>query len=125
MLTQDFIEKIKLHLLEEKKRLEQDLADFGQKDKKQPGHYDVAYPESGGNSDDDNAMEVSNYADELSIGSKLEAELRDTVKALEAIEKGTYGKCKYCGKDIDIKRLEARPTSSSCISCKKTLTQEI
>ncbi|MSR85686.1 hypothetical protein EXS71_04630 [Candidatus Uhrbacteria bacterium] len=70
-------------------------------------------------------MEVSEYADGLSIGSKLEAELRDTVKALAAIEKGTYGVCKYCGKEIDIKRLEARPTSSACIACKKTLTQEM
>jgi DnaK suppressor protein len=55
----------------------------------------------------------------------LEDELNDTIKALKAIESGKYGICKYCGKPIDEKRLIARPTSSSCIECKKTLTQEI
>lgn len=88
------------------------------------GHFDAAYPESGGNSDDDNAMEVSEYSDELSLDARLEKELRDVQKALESIEKGTYGICKYCKKDIQEKRLEARPASSSCISCKKVLTQE-
>jgi RNA polymerase-binding transcription factor DksA len=69
-------------------------------------------------------MEVSEYSDELSLDARLEKELRDVQKALESIEKGTYGICKYCKKDIQEKRLEARPASSSCISCKKVLTQE-
>lgn len=124
-MTPEFLDKIKIRLLEDKARLERDLTDIGKKDPKNKVHFDVQYPESGGSSDDDNAMEVSEYADELSIGSKLEAELRDTVRALKAIEQGSYGVCKYCGKEIDPKRLEARPTSSTCIACKKTLTQEM
>ena len=82
-------------------------------------------PNDNSNSDDDNASEISEYADEISIEARLEAELRDVAKALGAVEKGTYGTCKYCGKDIDIKRLAARPASSSCIDCKKLLTQEM
>lgn len=120
------LEKIKIQLTEQKARLEQDLKDMGF----HPGAKNEATPdytsvETGGNSDDDNASEVTALADELSLGEKLEDELKDTIKALKTIEAGTYGICKYCGKPIDEKRLIARPTSSSCIECKKTLTQEI
>ncbi|HWQ99962.1 MAG TPA: TraR/DksA C4-type zinc finger protein [Candidatus Methylomirabilis sp.] len=125
MLTPEFIAVQHTKLEEEKSRLERDLGDIGRKDPKRPNHYDAIYPESGSNSDDDNAMEIAEFSDDLSLEAKLETELRDTNKALEAIQKGKYGICKYCNKEIDLKRLEARPTSSSCIQCKKALTQEV
>ena len=124
-MTTDQLSHFKNLLLEEKKRLEQELSDIGSRDPNHPTHFEPKYPESGGNSFDDNAAEVSEYADELSIEAKLETELRDGQKALTSIEKGSYGTCKYCGKEIDPKRLEARPASSSCIDCKKLLTQEM
>jgi len=120
-----FIEEMKRRLTEEQARLERDLADIGTKDPALKDRYEASYPESGSNSDDDNAMEVSEYSDELSLKTRLENELRDTKSALAAIAKGKYGICKYCGKEIDEKRLEARPASSSCVSCKKVLTQEV
>jgi len=115
---------MKARLLEEKTKLERDLGDLGEKNPKKPG-LEPTYPESGGSSDDDNAVEVAEYSDELSLDAKLKKELKDVLKALSAIDKGTYGVCKYCGKDIQEKRLEARPSSSSCIACKKVLTQEL
>lgn len=121
----EFIEKMKVQLEQEQQRLEQELLDIGKKDPSLQNRYDATYPESGGNSDDDNAMEVTEYSDELSIKARLEKELKDTVSALKAIAKGKYGSCRYCKKDIDEKRLEARPASSSCIACKKALTQEV
>lgn len=124
-MTTDLLQRFKGELVEEKARLEQELSDLGKKDPNHPGHFDTTYPESGGNSDDDNAAEVTEYADELSIEARLEGELRDVNKALVAIDQGTYGVCKYCNKEIDVKRLEARPASSSCINCKKLLTQEM
>jgi RNA polymerase-binding transcription factor DksA len=123
-MTTELIAELKKRLEDEKARLERDLSDLGHKDASQPGHFTANYPESGSNSEDDNAMEIAEFSDDLSLEAKLETELRDTIKALESIEKGNYGVCKYCGKEIDQKRLEARPTSSSCISCKKALTQE-
>ncbi len=39
-------------------------------------------------------------------------------KALERIEKGTFGICESCGEEIAIKRLKARPVTSQCIECK-------
>ena len=38
--------------------------------------------------------------------------------ALAAIDKGTYGICKVCGKDISRERLEAVPTTNVCVACK-------
>ncbi|MFA5936078.1 MAG: TraR/DksA C4-type zinc finger protein [Patescibacteria group bacterium] len=124
-MTQELLEHFKGKLTEERARLEQELSDFGTKDPKNPDHFEATYPESGGSSVDDNAAEISEYADELSIEARLESELRDVQKALALIEKGEYGTCKYCKKEIDMKRLEARPASSSCIECKKLLTQEM
>ncbi|MBD3251478.1 hypothetical protein GF380_03415 [Candidatus Uhrbacteria bacterium] len=124
-LSQEFIEKMKQALIDDQERLERDLNDIGSKNPSEKGKFDVTYPESGGNSDDDNAMEVTEYSDELSLKNRLEKELADTQKALKTIETGTYGTCKYCGKEIHEKRLEARPASSSCIACKKALTQEV
>jgi len=124
-MTQEQLAHFKGLLLEDQKRLETELSDLGTQDPKHPTHFDPTYPESGGNSVDDNAAEVSEYADELSIDARLESELRDVQKALGLIEKGEYGTCKYCKKEIDLKRLEARPASSSCIDCKKLLTQEM
>ncbi len=112
-------------LVSEKDRLLQELKSSSNEDPNHPGRFAPKYPETGGNSEDDNAVEIAEYADELSVENRLEEELRDVESALKSIEAGTYGVCKYCKQDIDEKRLEARPSSSSCISCKKILTQEM
>ena len=78
-----------------------------------------------GEKEDENASEVAQFSDNLSLEDELEKALRDVESALKMIEKGTYGTCKYCGQQIDERRLVARPTSTSCIQCKKTLTQEV
>lgn len=39
--------------------------------------------------------------------------------ALKRITEGTFGQCDECGEDIELRRLEARPTANMCISCKE------
>ncbi len=124
-MDKNTLEHFKQRLVEEQARLEAELNDIGHADPLQKDSFTADYPESGSNSEDDNAQEIAEYADDLSIEARLEAELKDVSKALESVEKGTYGTCKYCQKPIDQKRLEARPASSSCIECKKILTQEM
>src|SRR5262249_7951633 len=47
-----------------------------------------------------------------------EAYLRDeTAAALERIERGTYGRCEQCGKDIPEERLDALPYARHCAPC--------
>ena len=38
--------------------------------------------------------------------------------SLEDIHEGVYGICDDCGRDISIKRLNARPVARRCIRCK-------
>jgi DnaK suppressor protein len=38
--------------------------------------------------------------------------------ALEAIEDGTYGICESCSEEISFQRLQARPVTTKCITCK-------
>jgi len=65
------------------------------------------------------------------IGTELyEAEMRSNLKshekrilneidnALKKLDKGTYGLCEKCGKEIDIERLEIIPSTRYCVNCK-------
>jgi DnaK suppressor protein len=45
--------------------------------------------------------------------------LRKIESALSRIQNGSFGQCDDCGEEIEIKRLEARPTTTSCIACKE------
>lgn len=45
--------------------------------------------------------------------------LKKVEEALVRIEEGTFGECNDCGEDIELKRLEARPTATLCVSCKE------
>jgi DnaK suppressor protein len=45
--------------------------------------------------------------------------LQSTKVALVNLKKGSYGKCKKCGKDIELARLEAMPTATLCLSCSR------
>lgn len=116
-------ETIKNNLEEEKQRLEKELATFTRKDTKIEDNYKSEFPDFG-NKEDENAAEVATYGDRLSLEHTLEKELRDVNKALENIDKDSYGTCKHCGNPIEEERLKIRPTSGSCVSCKKKLKGE-
>lgn len=111
-------------LLKQKGELENDLKKFTKKNPHMNGDYEADFPDYG-DEEDENAREVAQYTANKPLEMTLENTLRDVNRALERIEKNTYGICKYCDKPIDEKRLRARPTSSACIGCKKTLTDEI
>lgn len=118
------LQKIEQQLRAEKGKLESQLAQISTKNIHNPEDYQATFPQFG-EKEEDNATEVAQYSDNLTLERTLEAALRDTKKALENIKKGRYGTCKYCKKPIDERRLLARPTSASCITCKKQLTQEV
>ncbi len=117
------IEKIKENLIIEKARIEKELGTLPIGQPTETSERDGSFHDIG-DEVDDNVHELEDYAVNKSIEMNTEGALRDIKKSLDRIEKGTYGICKYCDNEIDIKRLTARPTSSSCVSCKKTLTDE-
>ncbi|MDQ0220253.1 molecular chaperone DnaK [Peribacillus cavernae] len=51
----------------------------------------------------------------MAIDDHAEAEIKKIDSALEAIENGSYGTCRTCGKEIRFERLEAVPTSLYCV----------
>lgn len=110
-------------LLEDKKiQIIKHLDDIGTRAEGAEVNFDADFPDYGQTqSIEDNASEVNDYTVSLSLERGLEADLRDVEKALKQVEDGTYGKCKYCGKEIEIERLKIRPESASCVTCKKTL----
>lgn len=116
-LDKIFLKKIENQLLAERARLEKELAQFTKKNPHNASDYDANFPTIG-DAEDENAAEVAVYSDNLTLERTLESALRDVNGALKRIEEGTYGVCRYCGKPIDPKRLEARPASSACMECK-------
>lgn len=120
-LDKAFLEKMKKNLLTEKERLEKELAQFTKKNPHNVSDYDADFPLIG-DAEDENAAEVATYSDNLTLERTLESSLRDIKDALKRIKEGTYGICRYCGKPIDPRRLEARPVSSACMDCKTKLS---
>lgn len=45
--------------------------------------------------------------------------LKDIQDALGRIEEGTFGKCAFCGQEVDRERLEAIPYTRLCIQCEE------
>ncbi len=116
----DFFKKMEKKLLEEKARVEHELAEFTVSTSK---GQEIVFPEYGEQSAE-NAAEVASFDSDLSLKNILNAALRDINFSLKRIHEGTYGVCKYCGKEISRERLEIRPTSSSCVECKRKFSNE-
>jgi RNA polymerase-binding protein DksA len=72
-----------------------------------------------GDKEDDNASEVSEFQDTLSLGKNLEKNLDDVKAALQQVDAGTYGMCSNCGKPIEEARLKLVPSATLCITCVK------
>ncbi len=122
----DFIEEMKAVLNEKKEQILKELSIYNtdDTDEELPADWKSQFP-SFGHSTDDHAQEVASFSDRLSLNTSLEKTLSDIEKALESLNKGAYGVCKYCDNDIDEARLRARPFSSSCVACKKRLKGEV
>lgn len=107
--------ELKSALLKEKEELEKNLGRIAKPiDKK--GDYETSFEEIGSDKDD-NATEVDQYTQNLSVETSLEKQLQDVLDALEKMEKGTYGKCENCQKDIPLERLQVNPSAKTCLDC--------
>jgi RNA polymerase-binding protein DksA len=116
--------EFKTMLAEKRKEVIKQLESVGHKAENGKDNYNAEFPDYG-DSMEDNAIEVADYAKNLSLEKDLEKELNSIDKAVKAIESGSYGVCKHCNEDIEIERLKIRPESNSCIKCKKALKNQI
>jgi RNA polymerase-binding transcription factor DksA len=53
----------------------------------------------------------------VALANQLERRLEGVQAALRAIDKGRYGLCERCGKEIDPERLEVKPDATLCLQC--------
>ncbi len=53
----------------------------------------------------------------VALVSQLEVKRMRVQTALRAIEKGKYGICERCSKEIPTERLEVRPDTMLCVTC--------
>lgn len=112
MLDSKTVEVQKKNLLSEKKRLEAKIKELSR------------FPDYGTN-EDDNAKELADFESNISLEEQLKILLEKVNRALVAIEKGTYGKCKKCREAIESGRLEIMPYAELCITCQKEESKKL
>jgi DnaK suppressor protein len=61
----------------------------------------------------------------VALVSQLEHKLEGIHAALRAIDKGTYGLCERCGKEISVERLEVKPDATLCVQCQSEVEKLI
>ncbi len=105
-------------LIEERKRLRQELTEMEQhqvKTEEKPVADVSGY--------DDDLVDVATETFEREKGLALETSVQGLLEmveeALRRMRRGTYGICDGCGRPIDEKRLRAIPYTRLCIKCKE------
>lgn len=84
-------------------------------------HGGLVVAAAGSNADDEHDPEGSTLAFEreqvAATIAALERARADVVRALAALDDGTYGRCEDCGTAIPAERLQARPGARTCVDC--------
>lgn len=115
-MDKETLNELKALLLNEKSKLEKNLERIARPIDKEKGDYETNF-ETIGTDREDNTTEVEEYTENLPIELTLEKNLQDVISALERIEKGAYGFCENCQKEIGLERLRANPSAKTCIKC--------
>lgn len=115
MLTERQLSAFRSLLLAERKELLKriEASDKHDLNKGHP-HESVGELSSFDNHPADEGTELFERSKDLSLLEHERIYLNKIEKALDAIQKGTYGKCETCGKEISMERLNAIPTTTYC-----------
>lgn len=113
-----FLEEQKEKLIQNKQRLEKQLASFAKESDKTAQNWDAEMPSfDPGTNLEEEADEVEEFGMRLALEQTLEQELKKVDLALERVKKGKYGVCEKCGKEIAQGRLKAYPQAEFCAKC--------
>lgn len=112
------IEQFKTQLLEEKGRLEKELASFAIKDPKMKGDWDTVFPAEaspdmrGSHSSMDEQADIrEEYETDLAQEQSMESRLAEVNRALGRIQNNGFGVCRACRRPISEERLKANPAA--------------
>jgi RNA polymerase-binding transcription factor DksA len=106
-----FLQDVKQSLLREYDNITRRLGTLMDKGKAMWNEY--------GSKDEENAAEVAEFQDTLSLEKNLTKSKTDIEAALAQVDSGTYGICQNCGKPIEPERLKVMPAAATCVSCVK------
>ncbi|MBI2957970.1 MAG: TraR/DksA C4-type zinc finger protein [Chloroflexi bacterium] len=104
--------EIRETLLKEKQRLEQEVSELrlsAPQDRREGSPFGKREEE---------ATEAADMEKRLALEGKLSALIRDIERAIEKLNKGSYGRCDVCNELISPERLEALPMAHLCLRCK-------
>jgi len=115
-MDQNTLAQQKDKLLEQKDKLIAQLSEMTgdksfNKDKVQAKWKEV------GDKEEDNAVEVATYQDNISVERSLEETLEKIEKAINKIDQGKYEVCDKCSGAIEESRLIAHPQAGKCLKC--------
>lgn len=121
-MDQMLIEQLKKQLLEEKAKIESDIGEVAEQNHKSKGksRWLIRLPFFGKRQtaeQDENADQVEEYIEELSVERQLEIRIADIDSALSKMENGIYGKCEKCSKEIEGARLRVNPEARTHTKC--------
>lgn len=112
-LTRQSFDKIKKILLNQQKKVEEELKNLEIRD---PVLSD-SLAETSEPGTDSWMADVHTRA--LAIKQNLQVMLEKTKKSLLKLKSGKYGICDKCGRQIESKRLEVMLTANLCLACSK------
>ena len=113
-MNKQLLEDNKQKLLVEQKQLKTVLGHETTTDVEFPGGHKPKFTEVG-SEEGENASEVEQFANDLSVTEDLDARLAKVEAALQRIEGGTYGTCSVGGEPIEDNRLRAEPAADTCV----------
>jgi DnaK suppressor protein len=72
-----------------------------------------------GEDEADVGTRASQQEQQLTVVSSIAARRAQVQSALQRLDEGSYGLCDTCGGSIPVERLEACPSVTECVSCKR------
>lgn len=117
VLTAEQQSALRARLEAERGRLRGDLEELGE----EVAVLGQSQQNEGGNPGNhfaDDATDIMEQEKNLTLIESLRGRLYDIERALDRMDRGTYGQCERCGQPIAAERLEALPSARLCINCK-------
>jgi len=115
LLTKQQLSELKQSLVEMKHEIEghdQQEKQFGLL--RSDAHDSTGELSSYDNHPADTGTETFERGKDLALNELIHEQLEEINEALKAMDDHTYGKCRTCGKEIGVERLEALPTALYC-----------
>lgn len=116
-MEERLLNHFKDRLKAEKNRLEEEIQESNRFNMEEPLTDSIQELSAYDNHPADLGSETFEREKDLALWNNTHELLQRINEAIDHMDKGTYGICEDCGKEIDLERLEAIPYTTLCIHC--------